>query len=158
MACAAFAGIWLLAGCDKPVRVPPPLSQTSPPPVAAKAPLVEPRFLHVEVAIDAGGPSCTTTFTPQPIGSPLKLEHASTCGPAGAVTKLSWKYLGTTQEGDRYEFERVYPLEEPTQSTSRKEVVYQGKDLTVYDDDRSTVRLRPQDKRQGEAVDSRSSM
>lgn len=51
--------------------------------------------------------------------------------------------MGTTEDGDRYEFERSYPLNEPNQTTSRTEIIYKGTELFVYQDDRSTVVMRP---------------
>jgi hypothetical protein len=69
---------------------------------------------------------------------------------------LSWQYLGTTDEGDRYELERTYPAEEPNQATTRKELVFSGKVLVLFDDDLSTVVMRPQaSNEQGTEIDDR---
>ncbi len=100
----AFAGLLAFGafqGCGNTAPTPPAPGKRAPPPATAavtKAAVVPPRFPRVEVSIESGGPSCTATFTPQPIGSPVKVNHGLTCGPPGAVTKLSWQYLGTADE------------------------------------------------------------
>ena len=104
---------------------------------------IPPKFASVEVSIRGKSGSCTATFTPLPVVSGREIKHGVTCGHPGAVTKLSWHYLGTTDQGDRYEFERTFPVDESNQTTSKKEVVYAGEELLLFDDEDSTILMRP---------------
>jgi hypothetical protein len=56
---------------------------------------------------------------------------------------LSWQYIGTTDQGDRYEFERTFPVDEANETTVKKKVTYTGKELLLFHDDDSTIRMRP---------------
>jgi hypothetical protein len=73
----------------------------------------------------------------------MKRKDGLTCGHRGAVTKLTWEYLRTDKEGDHYTFERLFPFEEPTQSSEVKEVTYQGQELVVFEDDVHRIVIRP---------------
>ncbi|MDZ4778832.1 MAG: hypothetical protein SGJ19_01100 [Planctomycetia bacterium] len=77
-----------------------------------------------------------------PIVSGRKHKHGSTCGHPGTVTELSWQYLGTTDQGDKYEFVRTFPAGDPNRTTTKKEVIFAGKELLLFDDEDSTVLLR----------------
>jgi hypothetical protein len=140
---AVLSGLSSILGCGNPGATRSVPSQPASPAAVATAPSVPPKFAGVEVSIRDRGGSCTTSFTPLPIVSGREVKHGSTCGHPGTVTKLSWQYLGTTDQGDRYEFERTFPVNESNRTTIKKEVVYTGKELLLFDDEDSTVWLRP---------------
>jgi hypothetical protein len=140
---AVLACLGSILGCGNTGPSPSAPRKPTSPPIVAKAPDTPPKFAPVEVSIRDKGSSCTTTFTPLPSVSGREIKHGATCGHPGTVTKLSWQYLGTTDQGDRYEFERIFPVDETNQTTTKKEVVYTGKELLLFDDEDSTILMRP---------------
>ena len=115
--------------------------------------IIPPKFETVAVFVDLGdytksdgstGKSgCSTTFTPGHIASNVKIDQGMTCGHPGAVSRVSWQYLQTSAEGDHYRFERIFPLDEPDQTTETKEVIYQGEELLVFKDAKQSIGIRP---------------
>ncbi len=85
----------------------------------------------------------TTTFSPQPRSQTSKIVSGATCGHSGAVSKLTWEYLGTDQAGDHYRFQRMFPYDEPNQETTTKEVAYTGQELLLFEDDVQRIGMRP---------------
>lgn len=140
---AILACVWSILGCGK--TTPGPSTPKEPVSVTeASRPTDRPaRFVHVQVMSRDKTGSCTVTFTPLPVVPGREIKHGSTCGHPGTITKLSWQYLGTTDAGDRYAFERTFPLDEPKQTTAKREILYAGKELVVFDDDESTVVIQP---------------
>lgn len=139
---AALTCLWSVLGCNKAEPTPAAPSRATSPPIVAEATGITPRYASVEVSVSDRGGSCTLTFKPLPIGSAGDITHGCRLGRQGTLTDLSWEYLGTTDEGDRYEFERTYIAGETVQSTIEMEVVFSGKELLLFDDEDSTVRMR----------------
>ncbi len=86
---------------------------------------------------------CTTTFSPQPNSPNVKVKRGSTCGHDGAVSKLNWEYLSTDEKGDHYRFERSFPHDQPNQVVTKKEVIYQGKEIIIFEDDAQRISMFP---------------
>jgi hypothetical protein len=139
---AVLTCLWSV-GCNNAGPPAPAPGKAMAPPVVAEPTDVAPTFAPVKVSINDKGASCITTFTPLPIVAGRDVKYGSECGHPGTVTKLSWRYLGTTDKGDRYEFERTFPVDGASHTTTRKEVVYAGKELLLFDDEASTVHMRP---------------
>jgi len=129
----------------------PPATQPSPvvsqPSIPVTEPaVVTPHHTRVEVFInnhkfgDTNG--CTTTFSPQATSAGTKIERGSTCGHPGAVSKLTWSYLRSDEKGDHYEFERVFPHGEPNQETTKKKVIFTGRDVVLFEDETQRVVFR----------------
>lgn len=137
--------IVLALGCEQ-TPSPPPAVTTSDQPSANEA--LFPRFKPVEVFInnrqfgDANG--CTTGFVPQPLVDNVQIKHTSTCGHPGAVSKITWEYVGTDEKGDHYRFRRVFPYKESNQESATKEIVYDGIEQILFEDEDQRILIRPE--------------
>lgn len=89
------------------------------------------------------GSGCTSTFTPQSNSPGTKIKYGLSCGQDGAVSKLSWEYLSTDEKGDHYRFERSFPHDQPNQTVTKKEVIYQGKEIIIFEDDAQRISMFP---------------
>ena len=119
---------------------------------AAAALEVAPRHGVVEILINTrpstdyefdGKNGCSTDYTPKQMDSGIRVDQAMTCGYPGAVSKLSWKYTHTDNDGDHYHFTRTFPLDEPNQSTTESDVIFDGEEITIFQDDAQRIVLRP---------------
>lgn len=103
-----------------------------------------PRYKPVVVQIKNHSEiECTSTFSPQQYSPETNLKHGLICGPAGAVSKLNWEYLGTDEQGDHYRFERSFPDDKPNRTLSKKEVIYQGQVLIIFENDTHQISMFP---------------
>ena len=106
----------------------------------------EPRHRSVAVFInnyqhgDTNG--CTTGFSPQPSTEKNPFEHMMSCGHPGASSRLTWEYLRTDQTGDHYRFTQMSAEDDPKLEKVSKEVVFDGKELLIFEDDSQRVYLR----------------
>src|SRR5262245_51099822 len=89
-------------GCNKAGQPPSMPSTGAPAATIAEATNIAPAFAPVEVSIRDKEGSNTATFTPLPVRSGIHVKHGSEYGHSGKKTTLSWQYLGTTDQGDRY--------------------------------------------------------
>ena len=112
---------------------------------------VPPRHQVVQILINTrpstdyefdGKNGCSTDYTPKQPVSNIRIDQALTCGYPGAVSKLSWKYTHTDNDGDHYHFTRIFPLDEANQSTTESNVVFNGEEVTVFQDDAQRIVLR----------------
>jgi len=76
------------------------------------------------------------------VSAGTKIKRGSTCGPPGAVSKLSWSYERSDENGDHYEFERVFPYGEPDQVTTKRQAVFSGEDIVLFEDEFQRVVFR----------------
>jgi len=86
-----------------------------------------------------------TNFTTKVTNSSMSNGHP------GAVSKVEWKFLRTTDKGDEYEVTRYFPFERPSTQPSTKPtatpkpvtktVTYNGKPVVVFEDDVQRVWL-----------------
>ena len=80
------------------------------------------------------GPTNGSSLIPQ--GAGVTPETGNTIdGHPGAVSEVEWKFLRTTDAGDEYEVSRRFPADTATPNTEKKTVTYNGKPLTVFQDD-----------------------
>lgn len=146
-----FLSLLLLAlGCEQSST---PVSGLSASPAqsstarAAETTSTPPKHATVDVFInnhkygDQNG--CTTTFSPQDGAENATIVHGSRCGHPGAVSKLTWEYLGTDQAGDHYRFVRMFPYDEPNQETVTKEIAYAGRAILLFKDDVQRIVMQP---------------
>jgi hypothetical protein len=87
---------------------------------------------------------CTTRFVPQSLVDNAQIEHTLTCGHPGKVSKLTWEYVGTDDEGDHYRFRRVFPYEAPSQESTVHEIVYHGTEQLLFEDEYQRILIRPE--------------
>jgi beta-lactamase regulating signal transducer with metallopeptidase domain/multidrug resistance efflux pump len=73
----------------------------------------------------------------------LKPEGWIECGQPGAVSKVSWRYLRTTADGDIYSLSRTFPSDTPNPTTTEKTVTYAGVPVVVFEDQVQRVVLLP---------------
>jgi hypothetical protein len=66
-----------------------------------------------------------------------------TCGHPGAVSEVTWKFLGTSDEGDSYEFVRKFPADTDNEAVSTKKIVFRGVSFTVWQDDIQRIVILP---------------
>ena len=113
----------------------------------AKSVSLPPKYKSVVVKINnhkfGESNGCTTTFSPQPNYPNVNVKHGSTCGHEGAVSKLNWEYLNTDEQGDHYRFERSFPHDQPNQVVTTKEVIYQGKEIIIFEDYAQRISMFP---------------
>lgn len=129
-------------------------------PDAAQINPTPPKFVSVEVFIfckgystptgETGTFSCTTRFRPQPPSHGIESKTASTCGitrpdhpELAKVAEVSWQYVRTDDEGDHYELERTFPLDQPNETSVTKQVVYAGTELLLFEDEFQRIVMRP---------------
>ena len=96
------------------------------------------RFPAAEVFINNHrlGPTNGLTGSLKPTGS---VE----CGHPGHVSKVTWKFLESTPEGDAYHFTRTYPADGKNPDTTEKTVTYHGEPIVVFEDDVQEIGIRP---------------
>jgi hypothetical protein len=102
-----------------------------------------PRYVDVEVLVDHSTCSGSVHFTPQQRETGVEIKHGAKIGHPGEVSEVSWNYLGTTKEGDRYHFAWTYPEDSPSHDTTVKDVVYHGEPLTVFEAGKKRIVIRP---------------
>jgi hypothetical protein len=56
------------------------------------------------------------------------------CGWVGQVSEIEWKFVRRQGGKDVYEFKRRFPIETPKVETSSKEVQFEGKRVTIFED------------------------
>lgn len=103
-------------------------------------PKYKPVIVKVENLIESG--STAATFSPLKSSS-IKVKHGSSIGSADAVSKLNWEYLRTDEKGDHYRFERSFALDKTHQTMTTKEVIYQGQELILFEDDDQRISMFP---------------
>ena len=74
----------------------------------------------------------------------------ATSGFPGAVSEVEWEYLGRKDGGWRFEFTRRFPIDVPPDQpektqTTRKEEVYRGGTLTIFEDNHQWIGIEPAD-------------
>lgn len=102
-------------------------------------------FIHNHRYGDTNG--CGFTFSPSRAfdgASPLStsFEGAFTCGHAGAISRVTWSYLGSDESGDRYRFVRQYPHGEPNSESTPLDVMFAGEAKVLFEDDVQRIVLR----------------
>jgi hypothetical protein len=75
----------------------------------------------------------------------MVVASSLTCGLAGAVSKVTWKLIRSDDRGDWYRFERTFPYGETDAQTTHREVVFEGSEIVVFEDDVQRVIMRPSD-------------
>lgn len=65
------------------------------------------------------------------------------CGAPGHVSKVTWKFLRSTPQGDIYAMTRTYPLDSKTPSESNKEITFAGKPVLLWEDNFQKISLFP---------------
>jgi len=88
-----------------------------------------------------GTSGCSSGFDPKVLQR-SKVNGQFTCGFPGEVSRVNWWYLGTDKEGDHYEFARQFPYEDLDQKVPKKEVVFRGKPVVVYQDESHRIMLQ----------------
>ncbi|QDU08949.1 hypothetical protein [Gimesia aquarii] len=104
-----------------------------------------PKYKPVIVSMNnhKSGSGSTSTFTPQQNSPNVNVKYGMTSGQDGAVSKLNWEYLSTDEKGDHYRFERSFPHDQPNQVVTTKEVIYQGKEIIIFEDDTQRISMFP---------------
>ena len=113
---------------------------------------VDPHYDRVQIFVNnrkfGATNGCTSGFSPQPTSTITRIKHGISCGHRGAVSKLNWEYVRSDDEGDHYRVERIFPHGEPGQESKAKDVVFQGEELVLFEDDLQRIVMR-QDPPQG---------
>ena len=74
------------------------------------------------------------------------------CGFPGRVSLIAWSLVKKDEEGDHYEFVRVFPHGEDDAKTNKKRIRFCGKRVIVFKDDHQVVVIdRPPKTRKGES-------
>ena len=94
-----------------------------------------------DVAFDNEG-GCNAHFTPTIPKEGEKIGFGASCGYPGAVSKLSWNYAHSDEDGDHYHFERLFPHKEPSQKRSKIDVVFKGSELVLFEDEAHRIVMR----------------
>ena len=105
-----------------------------------------PQYRDVEVFINnrkhGETNGCATVFSPLPQTPEMQETHESTCGHPGAISKVTWKFLLSDDEGDRYEVRRVFPVGEPNEKQQVVNIVFKGEQIVLFEDDMQLVIMR----------------
>jgi len=75
--------------------------------------------------------------------TPMWLSGWVRSGYPGAVSELTWRYVGRAPHGDQYEVTRMFPAWTDKASRSTKTVTYAGVALTVFEDQAQRIVIRP---------------
>ena len=86
---------------------------------------------------------CTAVlFVPEQVA----VDYFLTCGPKGKEpVKLSWQFSGKKEKADRYNFAVTVPVGENATSTSKKTIVYDGKEQVIFEDAQRKIYIRPKE-------------
>ncbi|GEM_PF-4509191 len=71
------------------------------------------------------------------------LSGEGECGHPGAVSKVSYRFVGSSDQGDTYELTRVFPSDGATPSSASATVTYKGEAITVWEDSVQRIVLKP---------------
>jgi uncharacterized membrane protein YtjA (UPF0391 family) len=73
-------------------------------------------------------------------------DYFLTCGPKGKEpVKLSWQFSGKKEQADRYNFTITVPVGENATGTSKKTIVYDGKEQIIFEDTQRKIYIRPKE-------------
>ncbi len=73
----------------------------------------------------------------------LKVTGSAECGHPGHVSRIKWKFLESTAEGDVFHFARTYPADGENPNTREKTIAYRGKPIVIFEDDVQRIGIRP---------------
>jgi hypothetical protein len=133
--------ILLSLGCEQPSSSPTVSTTRGHPPANVVVPPLHPQvelFINNRKFGETNG--CTTHF--QPLAE-ADVEHSLTCGHPGAVSKVTWRYVSTDENGDHYRFRRTFPYDGPDPDTSRKDIIYNGMEQILFEDETQRILIRP---------------
>lgn len=106
-------------------------------PAAAQA--GEPRFVDNVKFVQNHGTVMTTVPAP---GQALKTGDGMS-GHPGAVARVSYQFLHTSDAGDVYRFQCVFPVDGPNPQTRETEIIYAGKEVIAFEDADLRIGMRP---------------
>lgn len=67
------------------------------------------------------------------------------CGPKGQEpVRLSWQFTGSEKQADVYDFTIIFPVGENAVGTSKKKIVYDGKERVIFEDAQQKIYIRPE--------------
>ena len=78
------------------------------------------------------GSKCTVTFY-QPDGK-LHQSGKLTCGWSGRISEIEWKFVRRRGDNDVYRITRTFPVDTAETATTSKDVEFDGKQTTVFED------------------------
>ena len=144
-----YCVVIICAGCgERPIGDTQGTSTNSRPDTHALSP---PHHSKMEVLVNirtspdvafANKNGCSSNYSPKTTKEGTKIGYGLTCGHPGAVSKVSWDYTHSDEDGDHYHFERLFPHEEPSQKRSEVDVVFNGSELVLFKDKLYRIVLR----------------
>ena len=85
---------------------------------------------------------CSLHFTPPTPEEGEEIGHSFRCGYQGAVSEISIDYTHSDENGDHYHFERLFPHEETGQKRSEVDVVFNGSEVVLFEDEAHRIVMR----------------
>lgn len=91
--------------------------------------------------IDSGS-KCSTTIDLGDNIKPLKAISGLTCGYKGRVSKIIWEWK--SDEESVLVLTRIFPVDSAKPTISRKEIIFKGKRIIVFEDEHQVITIGPE--------------